>query len=69
MKTYTEAAQTAHDNLLPLVDAAIASAKDRLSKATASADNDAIAPKLVADRKSTRLNSSHGFVSRMPSSA
>ena len=48
MKTYTEAAQTAHDNLLPLVDAAIASAKDRLSKATASADHDAIAPKLVA---------------------
>jgi len=48
MKTYTEAAQTAHDNLLPLVDAAIASAKDRLSKATASADHEAIAPKLVA---------------------
>ena len=40
MKMYTEAAQTAHDNLLPLVDAAIASAKDRLSKATASADHD-----------------------------
>jgi len=48
MKTYTEAAQTAHDSLIPLVDSAIASAKDRLSKATASADHDAIAPKLVA---------------------
>jgi len=44
MKTYTEAAQTAHDSLIPLVDSAIASAKDRLSKATASADHDAIAP-------------------------
>ena len=48
MKMYTEAAQTAHDSLIPLVDSAIASAKDRLSKATASADHDAIAPKLVA---------------------
>jgi len=48
MKTYTEAAQTAHDNLLPLIDAAIASAKDRLEKAKACADHEAITPKLVA---------------------
>ena len=34
MKTYTEAAQTAHDSLIPLVDSAIASAKDRLSRFT-----------------------------------
>jgi hypothetical protein len=48
MKQYTEAAQTAHDNLLPLIDAAIASAKDRLEKAKACADHEAITPKLVA---------------------
>jgi len=48
IKTCTEAAQTAHDNLLPLIDAAIASAKDRLEKAKACADYEAIAPKLVA---------------------
>ena len=48
MKQYTEAAQAAHDNLLPLLDAAIASAQDRLSKAKASADHEATAPKLVA---------------------
>ena len=30
---------------------------------------DLVLPALLADRKSTRLNSSHEFVSRMPSSA
>jgi len=48
MKTYTEAAQAAHDTLLPLLDAAIASAQDRLEKAKATADNEAVTPKLVA---------------------
>jgi hypothetical protein len=48
MKQYTEAAQTAHDNLMPLVDAALASAKDRLEKAKACADHEAITPQLVA---------------------
>ena len=37
-----------------------------LESATA---NDVPAPQPIEDRKSTRLNSSHEFVSRMPSSA
>jgi hypothetical protein len=47
MKKYIEAAQTAHDNLMPLVDTAIASALERKKKARADADTEAVTPTLV----------------------
>jgi len=47
MKKYTEAAQTAHDNLLPQLDAAIANALERIKKARADADTKAVSPLLV----------------------
>ena len=47
MKQYIEAAQRAHDELLPLLGDAIADAQDRLSKAKATADHDAVTPQLV----------------------
>ena len=47
MKKYTEAAQTAHDNLLPQLDAAIANALERIKKARADADTKAVTPTLV----------------------
>jgi len=47
MKKYIEAAQTAHDNLLPQLDAAIANALERKKKARADADTEAVTPTLV----------------------
>jgi len=47
MKKYIEAAQTAHDNLMPLVDTAIASALERIKKARADAGAEAVTPTLV----------------------
>ena len=47
MKKYIEAAQTAHDNLLPQLDAAIANALERIKKARADADTEAVTPTLV----------------------
>ena len=51
----------------------VAAAKDKLKKAYESGDSDQIAEAQEAltdaDRKSTRLNSSHTDISRMPSSA
>jgi len=47
MKKYTEAAQTAHDNLLPQLAAAIANALERIKKARADADTKTVTPLLV----------------------
>jgi len=46
MKKYTEAAQTAHDNLLPQLAAAIANALERIKKARADADTKTVTPLL-----------------------
>jgi len=47
MKKYTEAAQTAHDNLLPQLEAATTDALERIKKARADADTKAVSPLLV----------------------
>jgi len=47
MKKYTEAAQTAHEQLMTLVEAAIANALERKKKARADADTEAVTPTLV----------------------
>jgi len=47
MKKYTEAAQTAHDSLLPQLAAAIANALERIKKARADADTKTVTPLLV----------------------
>ena len=55
----------------PVADALIAKIKERISKlrtGDGSTDVD-MGPLVTADRKSTRLNSSHEWISRMPSSA
>jgi hypothetical protein len=47
MKSYTEAAQLAHTQLMPLLESATADAQDRLSKATSAADREGITQKFA----------------------
>ena len=55
------------EGIIPAVESAHAVAYAR--KIAGSMDKDQIIVINLSDRKSTRLNSSHEFVSRMPSSA
>ena len=71
-----EASRAQHELADELVDAArqiLAGATQttaqRISGTLRAASTDPVAAKLLRDRKSTRLNSSHGYQSRMPSSA
>ena len=63
---------TPHQNNTPPMFAALpnfVAVRSNLLAFTASASDAEAPPQLLTDRKSTRLNSSHGKLSRMPSSA
>ena len=56
-------------NLLPALDALLSEASVTRAAERLQLSESAMSRTLARDRKSTRLNSSHEFVSRMPSSA
>ena len=61
--------QTIERSTTPMLNTALAALRNAYAKATENKVRSFLYDTIAADRKSTRLNSSHNVASRMPSSA